>query len=229
MNAVYVSFHLRHCHLPLRFASHRGGFLRPADSSGGPNHLLAIRKLSLVVRTLACPCALIPQIFLEHFRCVSSFVVIQSRQSFRRFAYLENLLITSVFWMILFVTLLVRRFVWQAKMADKIDIRWGKAQDAIPQLNSGSLFSKPVDGIDFLFLDAKPSEYLDYLLAAEPLLNPGAVIVADNAGIFSKSLTEYLNYVRGSGRYESEYIESTLEYRDEVPDGLEVSRYVVQS
>jgi predicted O-methyltransferase YrrM len=142
---------------------------------------------------------------------------------------LENLLITSVFWMILFVTLLVRRFVWQAKMADKIDVRWGKAQDAIPQLNSGSLFSKPVDGIDFLFLDAKPSEYLDYLLAAEPLLNPGAVVVADNAGIFSKSLTEYLNYVRGSGRYESEYIESTLEYRDEVPDGLEVSRYIVQS
>lgn len=110
-------------------------------------------------------------------------------------------------------------------MADKIDVRWGRAQEGIPQLKTGSLFSKPIDGIDFLFLDAKPSEYLDYLLAAEPLLNPGAVIVADNAGIFSKSLTEYLNYVRGSGRYESEYIESTLEYRDDVQDGLEVSTY----
>ena len=45
------------------------------------------------------------------------------------------------------------------------------------------------------------------------------------AGVFSKSLGPYLEYVRNSGSYSSKYIESTLEYRDDVKDGLEVSTY----
>lgn len=42
-------------------------------------------------------------------------------------------------------------------------------------------------------------------------------------GVFSKSLDAYLTYVRNSPQYQSTYYESTLEYRDDVPDGLEVS------
>ena len=43
--------------------------------------------------------------------------------------------------------------------------------------------------------------------------------------MFSKSLAPYLEYVRNSRSYSSEYIESSLEYRDDVVDGLEVSTY----
>ncbi len=78
--------------------------------------------------------------------------------------------------------------------------------------------------IDFLFLDGMPREYLAYLRAAEPRLAPGAVVVADNAGVFAEGgLKPYLEYVRGSGKYESRFEASTLEWRDDVADGLEVS------
>ena len=39
----------------------------------------------------------------------------------------------------------------------------------------------------------------------------------------SRLTVQYLNYVRASGRYESQTIMSTLEYRDDTPDALEVS------
>jgi hypothetical protein len=39
----------------------------------------------------------------------------------------------------------------------------------------------------------------------------------------SRLHVQYLNYVRASGRYESQTIMSTLEYRDDTPDALEVS------
>ena len=67
----------------------------------------------------------------------------------------------------------MRRFVWQAKLGRVIDIRWGDAIRELPNIEAP---------IDFLFLDGKPWEYLDYLKAAEPRLSSGAVVVADNAG-----------------------------------------------
>lgn len=67
---------------------------------------------------------------------------------------------------------------------------------------------------------------MEYLRAAEPRLAPGAVVVADNAGVFAGGgLKPYLEYVRGSGKYESRFETSTLEWRDDVEDGLEVSVY----
>ena len=37
---------------------------------------------------------------------------------------------------------------------------------------------------------------------------------------------EYLAHVRGSGKYDSQTIMSTLEYRDDTPDALEVSCFL---
>ncbi len=63
-----------------------------------------------------------------------------------------------------------------------------------------------------------------WVQAAEPALAPGALVVADNAGVFAEGgLWEYLRYVRGSPRYQSRFVASSLEWRDDVPDGLEVS------
>ena len=100
----------------------------------------------------------------------------------------------------------------------KVDVWWADALKALP-----SRFGDK-DRIDLLFLDGLPSQYLAYLKAAEPHLAPGALVVADNAGIFGQGgLKEYLQYVRNSGKYSSEYMESTLEWRDDIADGLEVS------
>lgn len=58
------------------------------------------------------------------------------------------------------------------------------------------------------------------------MLADGAVVVADNAGVFAEGgMKEYLAYVRGSDRYESRFIESVFDFREDVPDGLEVSVY----
>lgn len=100
-----------------------------------------------------------------------------------------------------------------------MDVWWADALQALPSGFSGK------GRIDLLFLDGLPCQYLAYLKAAEPLLAQGALVVADNAGIFGRGgLMEYLEYVRSSGKYSSQYLESTLEWRDDIADGLEVSR-----
>ena len=104
-----------------------------------------------------------------------------------------------------------------------MDVRWADALKALP----GSFSGAGEQQIELLFLDGLPTQYLAYLRAAEPVLAPGALVVADNAGVFALGgLKGYLEYVRGSGKYSSEFVESTLEWRDEVLDGMEASTYL---
>jgi predicted O-methyltransferase YrrM len=57
---------------------------------------------------------------------------------------------------------------------------------------------------DFVLIDAAKEDYLDYLRQLEPKLAPGAVIVADNTGIFRRDVAPYLAHVRDPhGRYVS--------------------------
>lgn len=101
-----------------------------------------------------------------------------------------------------------------------VDIWWGKAERLL-----SAKFERG-ESIDFLFLDGLPKEYLLYLQAAEPFLAPGALVVADNAGIFSQGgLKPYLEYVRSSPLYDSSFVEVPLEWRDDVQDGFEISQY----
>jgi predicted O-methyltransferase YrrM len=57
-----------------------------------------------------------------------------------------------------------------------------------------------------VFIDAEKSEYIDYLRLVEDKLHKGSIIVADNAGIFVDEMKDYLEYVRNSGKYSSEYL-----------------------
>ena len=57
--------------------------------------------------------------------------------------------------------------------------------------------------VDFMLLDAKKEDYLDYLKAVEPRLVKGALIVADNTGIYRRDVKPYVAHVRVGGRYES--------------------------
>ena len=115
-----------------------------------------------------------------------------------------------------------------AGLGNKVDVWWGDALQQMQQ--AASKLDTNTKQIDFLFLDGLPREYLQYLQAAEPYLAPGAIVVADNAGVFAEGgLKPYLEYVRSSAKYESStFVPSTLEWRDDVPDGLEVSVFSKQ-
>ncbi|GLI60582.1 hypothetical protein VaNZ11_002699 [Volvox africanus] len=129
--------------------------------------------------------------------------------------------------------LVAKRFMWQAsqgeknagletRVGDRVKLEWGDAREALPRvLRPGR------DRIELLFLDGTPKEYLDYLKAAEPFLEPGALVVADNAGVFAAGgLRPYLEYVRSSPHYRSELVSCKLEWREDVVDGIEVSTYM---
>jgi predicted O-methyltransferase YrrM len=78
---------------------------------------------------------------------------------------------------------------------------------------------------DLMFLDAVKSDYLKYLNLAEKnnLLSDRVVVVADNVLLYENEMQNYLQYVRGSGRYKSQSTETTLEFTKNVKDALEVS------
>lgn len=57
--------------------------------------------------------------------------------------------------------------------------------------------------VDFLLIDAAKEDYLDYLRAVESRLTKGALIVADNTGMYRRDVKPYLDHVRESGHYQS--------------------------
>lgn len=61
---------------------------------------------------------------------------------------------------------------------------------------------------DFVLIDAAKEDYLDYLRQLEHKLTPGAVVVADNTGVYRRQVAPYLEYVRrAGGRYRSRQYE----------------------
>lgn len=97
--------------------------------------------------------------------------------------------------------------ILKAKIPPKVKIITGDALVVIPTLKGY---------FDFAFIDAEKSEYLRYLSLAENKFRKKAVVVADNAGIFAEQMSDYLNYVRNSGKYQSRYVQVG-------EDGMEIS------
>ena len=95
----------------------------------------------------------------------------------------------------------------KAAIPPRVKVITGNALQVIPELTKC---------FDFVFIDAEKTEYMDYLRLAEDKLQKGAVIVADNAGIFANQMKDYLEYVRASGKYRSKYVPVGV-------DGLEIS------
>lgn len=91
---------------------------------------------------------------------------------------------------------LARENIRKAEVRPKIDVIVGDAIKVLPELTGE---------FDMVFLDAAKDEYLEYLRLIEKKLHKGSVIVADNASPRGK-MKDYLNYVRLSGRYASEYL-----------------------
>jgi caffeoyl-CoA O-methyltransferase len=95
----------------------------------------------------------------------------------------------------------------KAGLADKIEVHIGNALTVIPRMNGR---------FDMVFLDATKDEYLEYLKLSENKLERGGVVFADNVKMFAHEMRDYLDYVRNSGRYRSEYVDVGF-------DGVEIS------
>ena len=110
---------------------------------------------------------------------------------------------------------IARKNIADAGLSEKIEVIVGNALDIIPKLNQK---------FQLMFLDAAKVEYLKYLKSAEKkCLEKGAVIVADNVGVSKNEMLDYLEYVRSSGVYKSETIETVLEFTPNIKDAIEIS------
>lgn len=64
----------------------------------------------------------------------------------------------------------------RAGVADRIEVIRGGALDVLPDLAD----RVGPEGVDFAFLDALKSEYVDYFELLKPMIAPGGLLVADN-------------------------------------------------
>ncbi|HQP98600.1 MAG TPA: class I SAM-dependent methyltransferase [bacterium] len=71
---------------------------------------------------------------------------------------------------------------------------------------------------DFVFIDAKKSDYYKYFLALKPMLKAGAVIVADNVIVSANDMKDFLDAMRTDPDYDMVIIRCT----DQKKDGMAV-------
>jgi predicted O-methyltransferase YrrM len=90
-----------------------------------------------------------------------------------------------------------RKNIKRANLEPTIEVLVGDALEIIPTLK---------EEFDFVFIDALKTQYYDYLMALEPLLFRGSMIIADNVAKSSNKMTNYLTHVRESGQYTSRLI-----------------------
>jgi predicted O-methyltransferase YrrM len=93
-----------------------------------------------------------------------------------------------------FLAEVVRRNADAAGLGSRVSVTVGDALRVLPLLRTR---------FDFALIDAAKEDYLEYLRSLEPKLARGAVVVADNTGIYRRQVKPYLDYVRGSGRYQN--------------------------
>ena len=125
---------------------------------------------------------------------------------------------------------IVRQSFAVAGVADRTEVRTGKALDLLPQLESEAPF-------DLVFIDADKPPYPQYLEWALRLTRPGSIIVADNCirngrGFRlaeSEETTEVAAYMAGIYEYnrriasDSRLVSLALAMDDEYTDGFAIS------
>jgi caffeoyl-CoA O-methyltransferase len=82
----------------------------------------------------------------------------------------------------------------RAGLARQVKVVVGDALRVLPMLRGP---------VDFLLIDANKEDYLDYLRAVEPRLVEGALVVADNTGMYRRDVKPYLDHVRNDPRFSS--------------------------
>jgi len=112
---------------------------------------------------------------------------------------------------------IAREVTGHAGLAGTVTVRQGTLESEV-----GSLAGP----FDVVFLDHWKDVYLPDLRRLEDagLLRPGSIVVADNVGFFA--VPEYLDHVRHGGRYRSAFHRATVEYQEQLEDGVEVSVFL---
>ena len=100
-----------------------------------------------------------------------------------------------------------REYIRAAGLLDVVDLRVGDALETLEGLSGD---------VSVVFLDGWKNLYLPVLRLLEPVLQPGALVAADDLDLFPTALAEYLGYVRDPAHG---YVSVTLP----VGDAMELS------
>uniref|UniRef100_A0A3P8QRA8 catechol O-methyltransferase n=1 Tax=Astatotilapia calliptera TaxID=8154 RepID=A0A3P8QRA8_ASTCA len=116
---------------------------------------------------------------------------------------------------------IARQVIAWAGLEDKIQVVEGPSGEWIPKMKE----QFGVKTFDLVFLDHWKDRYLPdtKLLEDCGLLRKGTILLADN--VICPGTPDYLEYVRNSPRYKSQYFKSHLEYT-KAEDGLEKSVFL---
>ncbi|KAM4605826.1 catechol O-methyltransferase A-like isoform 2-T2 [Discoglossus pictus] len=117
--------------------------------------------------------------------------------------------------------LVAKEIIQLAGLQAQVELLVGSTSDVIPQLKD----MLDVISFDLVFIDHWKASYLPdtKLLEECGLLRAGSVLLADN--VTCPGAPQFLQYVRSSPRYQSQYYPAKLEYL-QVEDGLEKSVYL---
>jgi len=85
-----------------------------------------------------------------------------------------------------------RENIAQMQLEKSVSVMEGDALEVIPKLQGK---------FDFAFIDAVKKDYLRYFQGLEPLLEPGALIIADNVIQSAKDMQDFLTAVRENPNY----------------------------
>jgi predicted O-methyltransferase YrrM len=103
-------------------------------------------------------------------------------------------------------------FFKKAGVDDLITVKVGDAAKVVKTLEGP---------IDFAFIDCNGPNYFGCLEGLKDKLTPGAILVADNAGISASSMKDYLEFVRKNYQSRTEWFELNLPWAKR--DALEIS------
>ncbi|CAN2389198.1 catechol O-methyltransferase activity [Pristimantis euphronides] len=114
-----------------------------------------------------------------------------------------------------------REMFQHAGVDAQVELLVGSSSALIPQLKK----KLDIEKFDLVFIDHWKVSYLPdtKLLEECGLLKPGSVLLADN--VICPGAPDYLDYVRNSPLYQSQYFPSKLEYL-QVEDGVEKSVFL---
>jgi predicted O-methyltransferase YrrM len=89
-------------------------------------------------------------------------------------------------------------------------------QETVTVVTGDALVTLPkLEGeFDFVFLDANKPDYLKYLLAIEPKLKAGALIVADNTIGAANAMKDFLSYLNEGARYDATTLRASMAKND---------------
>ena len=111
----------------------------------------------------------------------------------------------------------------RAKQAEENFRKAGLDKLVTVRVGDAKTVTKQLQGpVDFVFLDCGYSNYLPCFEALREKLSPGAVVVADNVGIGSRGMKDYLDLVRTKHQSRTEWFDLDVPWAKR--DAMEVTR-----